>query len=58
MPVLFDRKGSKSGQLHGRTPYNQAIHVPGNDRLYGTIHDVTVTKGNANSLSGELCLVE
>ena len=58
LPILFDRKGSKSGQLHGRTPYNQAIHVKGNERLYGSIQDVIVTQGNANSLTGELKLID
>jgi len=58
MPVLFDRKGAKDGQLHGRTPYNQAIHVNGHERLYGQIMDVTVTDARANSLAGEIAMTE
>jgi len=58
MPVLFDRKGAKDGQLHGRTPYYQAIHVKGNDRLYGQIVNVRITKSHANSLTGEIEITE
>jgi tRNA-2-methylthio-N6-dimethylallyladenosine synthase len=52
LPVLLDRKGKAPGQLHGRTPYNQSIHVTANDRLLGEIVDVEITQGHANSLSG------
>lgn len=55
VPVLFDRKINDKGQLHGRTPYNQAIHVPAsNDRLYGEIIDVRVTSASPNALKGEV----
>lgn len=53
MPVLFDRFNHQKGQLHGRTAYNQAIHVPGKERLLGQIIDVKVTGAFANSLEGE-----
>jgi tRNA-2-methylthio-N6-dimethylallyladenosine synthase len=58
MPVLFDRKGSKNGQLHARTPYNQSIHVQANERLFGEIVDVKITGAFANSLSGEIIMSE
>ncbi|NCC22120.1 MAG: tRNA (N6-isopentenyl adenosine(37)-C2)-methylthiotransferase MiaB [Alphaproteobacteria bacterium] len=56
LPVLFDRKGNRPGQLHARTPYNQSIHCDANERLLGEIVDVRVTEGHANSLRGELVL--
>ncbi len=54
--VLFDRKGAKDGQLHGRTPYNQAIHVKANPRLRGHTVPVDVTEANANSLTGNVAI--
>jgi tRNA-2-methylthio-N6-dimethylallyladenosine synthase len=57
LPILFDGITSK-GQLHGRTPYNQAIHVEGNPRLNNTIETVRVTSTNGKSLMGDLVLLE
>ncbi len=54
MPVLFDRKGTKNGQLHARTPYNQAIHVTSTEENYGKTRMVMVKDAHANSLTGEL----
>lgn len=51
-PVLVERKGQKEGQLVGRGPYMQAVHFAGPDRLIGTIADVRIEQGYANSLSG------
>lgn len=60
LPVLFDRKGNRKGksQIHGRTPYNQSIHVEGHDRLYGEIIDVKITEAFPNSLTGEIVMHE
>lgn len=58
MDVLFDGHGRIEGQLHARTPYNQAIHIMANERLFGTIQKARVTGTNGNSLMGELVLVE
>ena len=58
MPVLFERKGKKEGQLQGRTPFYQAINVPANDRLLGEFVDVKVTSATANALVGELPMVD
>ena len=54
LPVLLDRKGNEKGQLHGRTPYNQSIHLTANERLFGQIVNVKVTNAYANSLGGEI----
>ncbi|MAF67961.1 MAG: tRNA (N6-isopentenyl adenosine(37)-C2)-methylthiotransferase MiaB [Micavibrio sp.] len=52
--VLFDRKGREDGQIHGRTPYMQAVHVKGNDRLIGEIIPVKITEATLSSLTGEI----
>ncbi len=54
MPVLFDRTGRDEWQLHGRSPYNQAVYVKGHKRLIGEIMNVKITEGFANSLAGEI----
>jgi tRNA-2-methylthio-N6-dimethylallyladenosine synthase len=51
--VLFDGQ-TKTGQIHGRTPYNQAIHVQGNPRLIGEIIPVRLTGTNGKSVTGEI----
>lgn len=58
LPVLFERRGKKEGQLQGRTPFYQAINVPANERLLGEFVDVTVTSATANALVGEVKMVE
>jgi tRNA-2-methylthio-N6-dimethylallyladenosine synthase len=58
MPVLFDRKGKRDGQLNGRTPYFQSVNVTANERLMNQIVDVRITEGFANSVSGEVVISE
>lgn len=58
MPVLFDRKGKKAGQLSGRSPYSQSVYVEGNERLIGNIIDVKITGGFDRSLTGDIVLVD
>lgn len=57
MPILFDRKGKKEGQLSGRSPYFQSVYVQGNERLIGNIIDVKITDAFDNSLTGEIVTV-
>jgi tRNA-2-methylthio-N6-dimethylallyladenosine synthase len=52
LPVLLEKKGRKPGQLAGRSPYLQAVHVDAGDERIGEIVLVTITHTNANSLSG------
>lgn len=54
MPVLFDRKGKKPGQIQGRSPYNHSVHIQGNERLLNTIADVHITTAYEKSLSGDI----
>jgi len=58
MPVLFDRKGKKPGQIQGRSPWNQSVYVQGNERLLGHIIDVDITEGYDSSLTGTLKVEE
>ena len=58
MPVLFDRKGYKEGQLLGRSPYNHSVHVKAPARLHNQIIDIRITHAAPNSLTGDVVLVE
>lgn len=57
MDILFDGV-TKHGDLHGRTPYNQAIHVVGNPRLKNHIARVRTTGTNGKSMMGEMVMDE
>ena len=52
--MLFEKKGRHAGQIVGRSPYLQPVHVIGSDTLVGTIASVTITRTEANSLFGKL----
>lgn len=54
LPVLFEKTGRKEGQIIGKSPYLQSVHVDGDAALIGTIQDVTLTENKAFSLSGTL----
>ncbi len=54
MPVLLDQPGRRPGQLMGRSPWMQAVHVEAPAALLGEIVDVVVEAGLANSLSARL----
>jgi tRNA-2-methylthio-N6-dimethylallyladenosine synthase len=52
LPVLFERNGRKSGQIAGRSPYLQAVHVEAEEARIGEIFSVRITQAGPNSLSG------
>lgn len=54
VPVLFEKPGRRPGQLSGRSPWLQAVHVSGDPALIGQIVDVTITAVGTNSLAGEI----
>jgi tRNA-2-methylthio-N6-dimethylallyladenosine synthase len=54
IPVLFDRPGRHDGQVAGRSPWLQSVHVEGPLSLMGQIADVTITSATQNSLTGTL----
>ncbi|WP_300381737.1 tRNA (N6-isopentenyl adenosine(37)-C2)-methylthiotransferase MiaB [Henriciella sp.] len=53
IPVLVTGKGRNPGQMHGRSPWMQAIHFDAPDHLIGQIVDVKVVGATLNSLTGE-----
>ena len=57
IPVLIESTGKKPGQLVGRTPHMQSVHLDGPSRLVGGIVDVDIAAGYANSLQGRIQLV-
>jgi tRNA-2-methylthio-N6-dimethylallyladenosine synthase len=52
LDVLFERKGRKPGQIAGRSPYLQAVHVEGPEGLIGKIAAVDILASSPNSLTG------
>lgn len=56
LPVLFEKAGKKRGQMVGRSPYLQNVHIDTGaaDAVIGQILPVHIGKAHANSLSGQL----
>ncbi len=54
VPVLFDRKGEKTGQLLGKAPWMQSVYVAAPQRLFGEVIDVTIEKGFQNGMAGSI----
>lgn len=54
LPVLLEKPGRKDGQLIGKSPYLQAVHLDAAPELIGTIQQVRIVSSKSNSLSGEL----
>jgi len=56
LPVLFDKKGRHAGQVIGRSPFLQPVHVIATERVIGHILDVDITGATQNSLTGAIVL--
>ena len=54
VPVLLDRRGRQDGQLLGRSPHMQSVHINATDALFGQVADVMIEAAHANSLAGRL----
>jgi len=52
LDVLFEGRGRKPGQIAGRSPYLQAVHVEGPEGLIGKIAAVDILASSPNSLTG------
>ena len=52
LPVLFERRGRREGQLIGRSPYLQSVHAEAAPGLMGRIIPVEIAQAGPNSLSG------
>ena len=54
LPVLFERVGRREGQVVGRSPYLQPVHITGPDSLIGGIWPVTIAAATRGSLTGQV----
>jgi tRNA-2-methylthio-N6-dimethylallyladenosine synthase len=54
LPVLLQRRGRKPGQLIGRSPYMQSVHVAAGSAAFDRIAEVRIVSAGPNSLAGEL----
>jgi tRNA-2-methylthio-N6-dimethylallyladenosine synthase len=54
LPVLFERRGRNPGQILGKSPYLQSVHVTGPETLLGQIAPVTIGAAAKMSLTGDL----
>jgi tRNA-2-methylthio-N6-dimethylallyladenosine synthase len=52
--ILFERPGRYSGQIVGRSPWLQPVHVEGSAGLIGAIRRVRIEGSGTNSLFGSL----
>ena len=53
MPVLLEQRGRHKGQLIGRTPYMQNLHIKTDDANINKIIHVEVVDATTNSLGGK-----
>jgi tRNA-2-methylthio-N6-dimethylallyladenosine synthase len=54
LDVLIDKPGRNAGQVGGRSPYLQAVHMDGPTGLIGQIVPVTIVARGNNSLAGKI----
>ena len=54
MPLLLEKPGRHPGQLVGRSPWLQAVHVAAPGRAIGDMVDVRIEAVQPNSLAGRL----
>ena len=54
LPVLLDKRGRLDGQLMGKSPYLQSVHVIAPENLLGQIIPVRIESAGPNSLKGVL----
>jgi len=57
LPVLLEKPGRHEGQLTGRSPYLQSVHVAAPAERIGEIVPALITAASGNSLSGSLAEV-
>ena len=54
MDVLLEKTGKYHGQLAGRSPWLQAVHLEAPTNLLGSIKPVYIESKSSNSLTGRL----
>ena len=52
MPILLEKPGRREGQLIGRSPFLQSVHIDAMEKGIGDMVDVTITGATLNSLHG------
>jgi tRNA-2-methylthio-N6-dimethylallyladenosine synthase len=56
--ILFEKRGRHDGQIAGKSPYMQPVHVFGPPELVGRVLPAKITAAGSNSLSGEIVQVQ
>ena len=51
--ILSEKKGRHTGQIIGRSPYLQSVHIEANIP-FGDMIEVNITNTSGNSLTGEI----
>ena len=54
LDVLIEKTGRMPGQIGGRSPYLQAVHMAGPERLIGTVQPVLIVSAGNNSIEGKI----
>ena len=54
LPVLLERRGRHRGQLIGRSPYLQAVHLDAPEAAIGTTVPAAIVAAGPNSLAGRM----
>jgi tRNA-2-methylthio-N6-dimethylallyladenosine synthase len=52
--VLFEKPGRHEGQIGGKSPYMQAVHVDGSAEMIGSVVPVKIIVAGSNSLGGKI----
>ncbi len=52
--VLFEKPGRHEGQIAGKSPYMQPVHVSGPAEMIGSVARVAIVAAGSNSLAGRL----
>ena len=54
LDVLLEKPGRMPGQLGGRSPYLQAVHLEAPAELIGTVQKVLIVAAGNNSIEGKI----
>ena len=54
LDVLIEKPGRMPGQIGGRSPYLQAVHLQGPEHLIGTVQPVLIRAAGNNSIEGKI----
>jgi tRNA-2-methylthio-N6-dimethylallyladenosine synthase len=54
LDVLLEKPGRMPGQLGGRSPYLQAVHLEASPDLIGTVQPVLIVSAGNNSIQGKI----